>query len=183
MRRPISDRSRFGRPPLRDCVPARRLEDALNIIGARRFRRRRRDYHHGARSGYTHYDPPGTHDSPHCSLHTRLPNCLHGLFDLVLVHRHSGIGQATVHPSVDIVNFKIGPHSAHASPASSDRHLECLPNAIGDPFRIVGIDNQRIGKFLRRSRHLTDEQDTGLVDLRRNIFLCHEVHAVVHGTD
>src|SRR3954463_16179381 len=93
------------------------------------------------------------------------------------------VAQTTLGPVINVVRAQVETHHPHPFSSFLLGHLQRLPNGIGHTFLVVRIDHQRSIQFLRGSCQVAHYKHTGLIDLRRHIFLGYEIHPVVYRSD
>ena len=87
-------------------------------------------------------------------------------------------------PMMDRVGAQLRHHRGPALPPLEDRHRERACQRAGDSVDVIRIDQQRGVELVGRAGELRQHQHAGIVRiLSRDIFLRHQVHAVVQRRD
>src|SRR5579883_2820913 len=82
-------------------------------------------------------------------------------------------------PAINIVVFNYRPHAPHASAPLLRIHLKGIENGVGQLLGIVGIHDESIAHFPRRSCEPAQDKSSLLVVPGCNKLFSHQVHAVV----
>src|SRR6266849_528890 len=93
------------------------------------------------------------------------------------------VGKQMSGPTVDVAFTYVMAHALHARDLLRFGHLQCPMDGVRELRNVVGVNQQRIGKFVRRPREGAEDQRTALVVARRNKFFGHKVHSVVQRRD
>src|SRR5260221_654686 len=93
------------------------------------------------------------------------------------------VGNEVGGPAVDIVFQNDLAHAGHQLTLLLFAHFDGLANGAGELVHVVGIDEQRVTKFLRSTGETAEDKHTAIVFAGGDEFLGHQIHAVVERGD
>ena len=94
-----------------------------------------------------------------------------------------GVLQHPARPPVDVEFSHVASHQPHALAPLVGAHRQRRMQRAGAFVGVIGIDDQRLGEFPRRTGEAGQDQHTAVVVTGRNELLRDQVHAVVEAAD